>query len=230
MARARTVLLALLVVAALAAPAAARAPPRPACGVCTDALDAAAADHGVTVERAHSTLDVEAAANGTSTWTARVRLERGADALRANDTLRAAVVRDAHDAHHGSVVPRPATLDSRVDGDTLVVTYRAPNTSHVALGVVRFDAFRAEDPHSLLPVAGGEGTVYPGADRLVLHAPTGYRVHGAYGDRSNASAVVWNGTGTDPSPGAIDRDTVVSFTRADDPLAGVRAFLVRWLP
>ncbi|MFB6077378.1 MAG: hypothetical protein ABEJ80_00190 [Halarchaeum sp.] len=221
MARARTVLLALLVVAALAAPAAARAPPRPACGVCTDALDEAAATHGVTVERAHSTLDVEAAANGTSTWTARVRLERGADALRANDTLRAAVVADAR---RWTVVDSPRALASRVDGDTLVVTYRAPNTSHVSLGVVRFDAFRAEDPHSLLPVAGGEGTVYPGADRLVLRAPDGYRVHGAYGDRSNASAVVWNGTGS------IDRDTVVSFTRAADPLAGVRAFLVRWLP
>ncbi|GGL61554.1 hypothetical protein [Halocalculus aciditolerans] len=231
----RAALLALLVVTASVGlgvvavdSATARAPPQAACGVCTDALDDAAADHGVTVERGTSVMHVHVYANGSSRWTATVQLTDGAAALAANDTLRRAVV---DTARHRVIVDDPVHLQSRVVDDSLRVTYLARNTSHTRLGVVRFDAFYAS---SAAPFAvGGEGAPYPGADTLVVHAPADHTVSG-HGDTgsANATAVTWQGDSHARYAGDIDDHTVVSFTERGALLPGVRtalAGLVDWL-
>lgn len=214
------VLLLLLVTSLIAtsAPVGARAPPRAACGVCTDALAAAAAAHGVTVARGRSTMTVQVHANDSTTWTARVELEAGAAALR-NSSLRGAVVGDALD--RARTAATPTGVSSHLDGSTLVVSYRDDGAAERRLGVVRFTAFHASDPW--LPfVSGGEGTRYLGADRVVVRAPPGYVVSGG-GSHGNATARRWSADG-DPRIG-IDRGTVVSFVPAGDRFGGLRTFV-----
>ena len=217
----RTALALLIVASLLAVPAAvdARAPPQAACGVCTDALDDAAAERGVALERATSTLTIDVAENGSTRWTARVVLADGADALR-NDSLREAVVADAR--HR--VVADADSVASRVDGDTLVVTYRLDDATERHAGVLLFTAFRADGP--VVPFAmGGPGPVYLGADELTLRGPDGYvAADGSAGAGADARTVSWNGTAT-----GIDRSTTVGFTPEDAVLPSVRATVARLL-
>ncbi len=228
----RLTVLSLLVAATVLAatgPATARHPPVAACSVCTG-IDEAAADHGVSVTHGTTEMTIRVYANASTRWTAHVHLDSGADRLR-NDTLRRQIVADAVGFVDGtdpvySVVERPERVRSRVENDTLVVTYWSDDAAHETLGVVRFDAFHASSP--LLPfVSGGEGTAYTGADRLVLRAPPGYRVYGSYDTKSNETAVVWRGDSHGPDSGYIDRDTVVTFADPKNPLSWLRVWLAR---
>ncbi|MFB9825285.1 hypothetical protein [Halobaculum roseum] len=209
-----------LVAAAVPADGAARAPPEPACGVCVDGALADAADrHGVAVAVERATLDVHVSDDGSTRWTARLDLSDGTDALR-NDSLRAAIV-DAATASDGG------DRTSRMDGDTLVVEHRRGDAAEREAGAVLFTAFDARDP--VLPfVMGGEGTVYPGADALVLHAPEGHVVAGGVGDGTvEGRTVVWRGA--EGGDDGIDRDAVPTFVPEGAVAPGVRGVLARLL-
>ncbi|QLG29364.1 hypothetical protein HUG10_18310 [Halorarum halophilum] len=214
--------LALLVVASLVAvPAAvdARAPAQAVCGVCTDQLDDAAADRGVALERASSDLTIRVAENGSTRWTAHVTLAQGAEALR-NDSLREAVVADAR----RRTVADPGAVASRVDDDTLVVSYRVDGATERETGVLLFTAFHENGP--VVPFAmGGPGPIYLGADAVALHAPEGRAVAGDDGRADGSTGDVhWTGAET-----GIDRSTVVAFVPENAAFPGVRAGVARLL-
>ncbi|MFB6131035.1 MAG: hypothetical protein ABEJ28_09470 [Salinigranum sp.] len=216
------VLLATAVVAAGAAPAASREPPQAACGVCTDALTTAAADHGVPLSTGRATLSVRVGADASTRWTARVALREGASALR-NDSLRADVVAEA--LGRARAVGDPRNVTSRLEGSTLVVSARDPGLARRTAGVVLFTGFHASDPAMPL-TGGGEGTVYQGADQVVVRGPDGYVASGDYaGASENRTAVRWE---RDPNA-VVDRSTVLAFVPGRAALPGVRAFLARTL-
>lgn len=209
-----------LVAAVVPADGAARAPPEPACGVCVDgALAEAAERHGVAVEVVHATLDIRVFEDGSTRWVARLHLSDGAEALR-NDSLRAAVVDAATASDDGD-------RTSRMDGDTLVVERRRDDAAEREAGAVLFTTFHAHDP--VVPfAAGGEGSVYPGADVLVLHAPEGHVVAGGVGDGAvDGRTVVWRGQ--EGGADGIDRDAVPTFVPEDATAPGVRGTLARLL-
>lgn len=218
----RAVVLLLVAAAAtacVAGPATARAPPYPVCGPCSgDTLADAADDRGVALGTGRSTLDVRVFANATTRWTVRLDLTDGADAMR-NDTLRRAVV--------GAAVPDSyAGVSSRVDGGTLVVTYRRPDAAERELGAVLFTPFHASGAPPL--ATGGEGTAYPGADALTVHAPEGYVLAGGAGD-GNVSGTAARWAGPEGGDDGIDRDAVPTFVPDDALLPGVRGGLARLL-
>lgn len=204
-------------------PVTARAPPEPVCGVCTQALDQAADDHGVTLERGTSTMNVQVHPNGTATFTARVSLTQGADQLR-NATLRRAIVQDISYI----VAEERRGLRTRIDRTTLVVRYRAA-VAHRSVGVIRFDAFETTGAPPL--ASGGEGPPYPGADTLVMRAPAEYRVHDGYGESANDTAIVWDGDSHEQYAGHIEDNVVISFVPTDATVPAIRvrlAALVDW--
>jgi len=210
---------------AVSQPVTAKAPPEPVCGVCTDALDEAAREHGVALEREKSRMDIHLQANGSAEFVAQVTLATGADRL-TNASLRETIVRDV-----SYIVAEERThLWTAIEGQTLVVRYRAPTVAHTTLGVVRFDAFWTRGAPPL--AGGGEGSPYPGADRLILHAPAAYQVYGAHGAVSNETAVVWYSTDDDRSVGGIEEDRTIAFVPADARFPGIRvglAALIDWL-
>lgn len=204
-------------------PVTARAPPEPVCGVCTQALDQAADDHGVTLERGTSTMNVQVHPNGTATFTARVSLTQGADQLR-NATLRRAIVQDISYI----VAEERRGLRTRIDRTTLVVRYRAA-VAHRSVGVIRLDAFETTGAPPL--ASGGEGPPYPGADTLVMRAPAEYRVHDGYGESANDTAIVWDGDSHEQYAGHIEDNVVISFVPTDATVPAIRvrlAALVDW--
>lgn len=200
-----------------------RAPPQPACGVCTDALTAAAAERGVSLERGETAATIRVTEDASTRVTARVELVEGADALR-NETRRGAVVADA--IERSRAVDDPVDLTSRLEGDTLVVTYRDPSAATQRAGVLLLTRFHASDP--VMPfVGGGDGTVYPGADVLTVTGPSSHVVWGSYSNATtDGNAVQW--TGADQS---IERSTLVSFVPERAWFPGVRTALARsqWL-
>ncbi len=197
---------------------AAKAPPEPVCGVCTDALDTAAGDHNVTITRETSTAELYPHENGTTQVTARVTLTTGAAQLQ-NNTQRRAIVQDVSYI----VADRRQQLETAMDGNTLVVTYIAPNMTHMTAGVLRFDAFQTRDPPPF--AAGGEGSPYPGADRLVLHAPPGFEIAGSYGTTSNATTVVWTDSGGQSANAQITEDRIISCVSTTDRVPQLRLLL-----
>lgn len=202
---------------------AARAPPTPACGVCTDALESAAAERGVAVERGETALTVAVRENGSATWRAAVELRRGSDALE-NDSLRRAVVADAG----GRSVADPTDRRSRVDGDTLEVTFRDPDAAEARLGAVVFTPLVPDAP--VVPFAmGGEGPRYLGADRVTVRGPAGYRAYGDYpGANESGRSVTWE-RNANAERTYVDGDPNVAFVPEDDRAGGVRAWLARTL-
>ena len=212
-----------VVLGVAAAPSAtARAPPTPVCGVCSDALVTAADDRNVAVERGETALTVTVHENGTATWNATVRLRRGSAALE-DDGLRRGVVEDAT----GRSIADATHLRSRVDGDTLEVTFRDPDAAESHFGAVVFTALVPDSP--TLPFAsGGEGPRYLGADRVTIRGPAEYRVYGDYaGATESGRSVVWTRNGSAERTG-VD-GTKVTFAPADPLLGGVRAWLARAL-
>ena len=202
---------------------AARAPPTPVCGVCSDALETAADDRNVAVERGETALTVTVHENGTTTWNATVELHRGSDTLE-NDSLRRAVVEDATDRS----IADATDLRSRVDGDTLEVTFRDPDAAESHFGAVAFTALVPDSP--TLPFAsGGEGPRYLGADRVTIRGPAGYRAYGDYrGATESGRSVAWE------SDASAERTYVeggpkVAFVPENGLVAGVRAWAARAL-
>lgn len=210
-------LVAVAVAACAAGPATARAPPYPVCGLRSgDALAEAADDRGVAVGTGRSTLDVRAFANASTRWTVRLDLTDGADAL-GNDTLRRAVV--------GAAAPDSyAGVSGRVDGGTLVVSYRRPDAAERELGAVLFTPFHASGAPPF--ATGGEGTAYPGADAVTVHAPDGYVLAGGAGD-GTASGTAARWAGPEAGDDGIDRDAVPTFVPDDALTPGVRGTLAR---
>ena len=203
----------------------AKAPPEPVCGVCTSALDEAARDHGVTLDRGTSRMTVQLDQNGSASFVAQVELEAGADHLR-NETVRDTIVQDVSYV----VVEERQDLQTAIRGNTLIVRYRSQDVAHVTLGVLQFDAFQTRGAPPL--ASGGEGSPYPGADRLTLSAPTGYHLHGSHGDSSNQTAIVWHGNSHEQYSGNIEEDVVISFVPEDAAFPTLRiaiADLVDWV-
>lgn len=200
---------------------AARAPPTPACGVCTDALESAADERGVAVERGQTALTVAVHENGSTTWRAAVELRRGSEALE-NDSLRRAVVADAG----GWSVADPTDRRSRVDGETLEVTFRDPDAAESRLGAVVFTPFVPDAP--VLPfTSGGEGPRYLGADRVTVRGPAGYRAYGDYpGATESGRSVTWE-RNPDTERTYVAGDPKVAFVPEDDRVGGTRAWLAR---
>ena len=203
----------------------AKAPPEPVCGVCTSSLDEAARDHGVSLERGTSSMHIQLDENGSASFVATVELVAGAEQLQ-DETVRNAIVRDVSYV----LVEEREDLQTAIRGNSLIVRYRSQEVSHVTLGVVRFDAFQTRDAPPL--ASGGEGSPYPGADRLTLGAPTGFRLHGAHGDASTETTIVWHGDSHEQYAGNIEEDVVISFVSEDASLPSLRiamAELIDWV-
>lgn len=184
--------------------ATAKAPPEPVCGVCTESLEEAAADHGVSLERGQSEMTVQLSQDGTADLFARVELESGADQLR-NDSLREAIVRDVSYV----LVEERQDLRTAIEDGELRVRYSSRDLAHSTLGVVQFDGFHITG--APLFAVGGEGSPYPGADVLRLRAPPGYRLQGTHGDHSNETTVRWDGDSHERYAGHIEEDITISF-------------------
>lgn len=203
----------------------AKAPPEPVCGVCTSALDEAAREHGVTVDRGQSTMNIRLSENGSAEFVAVVELTKGADELE-NDSLRGAIVRDVS---YILVDDRQDLQTAVVDGN-LRVQYSSHEVSHNTFGVVQFDAFhtRGAPPFA----SGGEGSPYPGADRLILQAPPGYQLHGSHGNVTNETSVRWNGDSHEQYSGHIEEDVTISFVPEQARVPNIRvatANFVDWI-
>jgi hypothetical protein len=215
----------LLAAGIAAAPVAdARAPPTPICGVCD--LDRTTPD-GTSVAAGESSLTVTLHGNGSTTWEARVDLAAGGDALAANESLRRAVVSDS--VRGGIAEPRD--IDSRIEGDTLLVGYRDPNATERHLGVVVFTPLTPAAPGSPF-VIGGEGARYPGADRVTVRGAPGWEVRGEASASDSDGRLVWTRDAAEPDDEGrifvdVDRDPVA--VEEDALLPGQRAWIGRLL-
>ena len=203
----------------------AKAPPEPVCGVCTNSLDEAADKHGVPLERGESTMTIQLSKNGSAEFIGHVELIQGADRL-SNDSLREAIVRDVS---YILVDDRRNLQTAIVDGN-LRVRYSSREVAHATLGVLQFDAFHTRGAPPL--ASGGEGSPYPGADRLTLRAPSGYQVHGSQGDFNNETTIRWNGDSHERYSGHIEEDVTISFVSEQARLPNVRviaANVIDWV-
>jgi hypothetical protein len=192
----------------------AKAPPEPVCGVCTAQLDAAAETHGVSLNRGETSMQIQLTPNGTATFVAHVTLRNGSTQLQ-NESLRTGIVRDVSN----SLVSDRRNLRTALVDDELRVRYSSRSLAHRTLGVLQFDAFHTRGAPPL--ASGGEGSPYPGADRLTLRAPPAYQPHGSPGAFSNETVVQWSGDSHEQYAGHIAEDTTISFVprqaRCSDP-------------
>ncbi|WP_200530553.1 hypothetical protein [Halorubrum sp. LN27] len=215
----------LLAAGIAAAPTAdARAPPTPVCGVCD--LDRTAPD-GTAVVAGESALTVTLHGNGSTTWEAEVDLAAGGDALAANESLRRAVASEA--ARDG--ISDPRDVESRIDGNTLLVEYRDPNATERHLGVVVFTPLTPAAP-SVPFVIGGEGARYLGADRVTVRGAPGWEVRGDSAAADSDGRLVWTRDEADPDDQGrvfvdVDRDPVA--VEEDGMLPAQRAWIARLL-
>ncbi|MFD1514749.1 hypothetical protein [Halomarina rubra] len=158
-------------------------PPESLCGTCglsEDHYD----DGSVVVDPTNSSVEVELFENGSSRWTERVRVVGGAEGLTTNATLRSETVERAFHRH---VVDDDERVDTRlrVEGETLVTTYRVPGLGAQSMGVLTVGEFHR---------TGNEPSVYVGAARATLVAPEGYHlVDGPDGSAAETTpdGVVW---------------------------------------
>ena len=200
------VLVGLLLLAGVATGSAvtAKAPPEPVCGVCTDQLDTAAESHGVSLDRGETSMQIRLSPNGTARFVAHVSLTDGRTQLQ-NESLRTAIVRDVSN----SLVGDRRNLRTALVDDELRVRYSSRTLAHRTLGVVQFDAFHTRGAPPL--ASGGEGSPYPGADRLTLRAPPAYQLYGSPGGFSNETVVRWWEDSHEQYAGGIAEDTTISF-------------------
>lgn len=200
----------LLVAAGVAAPVAARPPPEDVDGF--PAFTGDRADYPAS-DVTNVSVTVAVAANGTSAWTERATLTNPetTDAFRENATLRRLVVDRAFDHRFDRAT---AGLDSYLDGDTLVVTYRLDSVVHTGPGGGVLFA----------PFAGYGNDYRPNGADVTIHAPEEYRATAAPTAMAvRGTAVRWNdSTGAGPagvSPG------LVTFAPDDAALPGIRGEL-----
>lgn len=207
---------------ATVSPVTAKAPPEPVCGVCTSQLNEAANERGVAVERGESTMNIQLSQNGNAEFVALVELPKGAERLR-NDSLRDAIVRDVS---YMLVDDRQDLQTAIVDGN-LRVQYSSREVVHKTLGVLQFDAFhiRGAPPFA----SGGEGSPYPGADRVTLRAPTAYQLHGSHGDFNNETSIRWKGDSHKQYSGHIEEDVTISFVHEQVSFPNIRIAAANFL-
>lgn len=214
--RARVACCALLFVVALAAPAAARPPPRSVSGFAGFGDGGQYRPYGYPATGVSNvTLTVAAHANGTSTWTEAATLDdrETVRAFRENATLRRAVADDRFgyrfDRH-------TADVRSRVVGDRLAVSYRLDGVVHRGPG----------GGVLLAPFAYYDNRYGPGDADVTVRAPAGYRVVShpdAMAVADGGATLRWNATtgagGAGVSPG------LVTFAPAGAAFPGVRGSL-----
>jgi hypothetical protein len=202
----------------------ARAPPTPLCGACSERLDESAERRGVDLTRGETDLVVQVHENGSTAWRATVELTAGTDAL-DNETLRAEIV----DSAVSRGVGNPTGIDSRLDGDTLVVTHRDRNATSRHLGVLVFTPIVPYGPTAPWAI-GGEGARYVGADRVTVEAPPGWRVTGGY-EYATASEdrVVWAGGGEDGDRRFVEGEQPPTMLPNGSLFPNLRTTVVRWL-
>jgi hypothetical protein len=155
------VLVVLLVLAPTVAPFAAASPrPVPVCGPCSDRLlSGAAASNDLALSVESSTATVRLGAQRHEDWTVRADLSGAdVDTLRddpalATDVVEAAIARDT------------VAVSARVEGDTLVATYRTADFATRSFGAYRLDGLRDD--------AGSVVYTDLGADRLTVVGPEG---------------------------------------------------------
>lgn len=205
----------LVAIPATSSPATAKAPPEPVCGVCTSEFEEAGNTHGVSLERGESTMNIRLSQNGSAEFVAYVELTNGAEQLQ-NDSLRNAIVQDVS---YILVDDRRNLQTAIVDGE-LRVRYSSHEVAHTTLGVLQFDAFHTRG--APLFATGGEGSPYPGADRLTLQAPPGYQLHGSHGDFNNETSIRWHGDSHEQYPGHIEEDVTISFVSEQTLLPSIR--------
>lgn len=156
-----SVLVVLLVLAPAVAPLVTASPrPVPVCGPCSDRLlsDAAASnDLALSVESSTATVHLDAQSH--EHWTVRADLS-GSDVatLRDDPGLATDVVEDA-------IVRDAVAVSARVEGDTLVATYRTADFATRSFGAYRLDGLRDD--------AGSVVYTDLGADRLTVVGPEG---------------------------------------------------------
>jgi len=183
-----TVLAGLLLLSAAGASVSARPPPQAVCGVCSDTLVETAADSGVDVSIAASSLSIRIDESGTGHWTAQVKLRgRDVDTLRENRSLRDHIVKQVYDRGYVAV-EEPKSLSTSMDGETLLVDYEVPGMAHESVGdVYVVDFFYWH---------GGEARwFYLAADSMTMRGPPGTVVSHAPADSTTTDhAVTWKGS------------------------------------
>ena len=202
--------------------ATAKAPPEPVCGVCTSQLNEAANNHGVSLERGESSMKVQLSQNGTAEFVAHVELTKGVDRLR-NESLREEIVRGVSYI----LVDDRRNLQTTIIDDNLRVQYVSHEVAHKTLGVLQFDAFHTRG--APLFAIGGEGSPYPGADRLTLQGPSGYQVQDTHGEFNNKSSIGWKGDSHEQYSGHIEEDITISFVSDQTLLPNIRVIVANFL-
>lgn len=216
-------------------------PPQSVCGPCNDGLVQEARMHDLPLNVTSSTATVELHDNGSATWTVTSRLAtnqhpdrnkyppnatlRNVSALRANETLRRAIVREAVDDSREYLEPdRPdATLRSmELSNRTLRFSFFEPDVARQRPGgVLLFEEYHTRGYGSgwyvdvnTLEIGGPE------------HATVGNDVSSAFGDDIAAvdeNRVVLHGDPIEP-PTAAQDDIYIAFVSASS-TAGLRASL-----
>jgi len=183
-----TVLVGLLLLSVAGVSVSARPPPQAVCGVCSDTLVETAADSGVDVSIAASSLSIRIDESGTGHWTARIRLTGdGVETLRENHSLRDRIVQQVPDRGYVAV-EEPQSLTTSMNGETLIVEYEVPGMAHESVGgVYVVDFFYWH---------GGEARwFYLAADSMTMQGPPGTVVSHAPADATTAEhAVTWEGS------------------------------------
>jgi len=236
---AAALLCALLVLASVTASGA--PPPQSVCGPCNDGLVDEARMHNLPLNVTSSTAAVEVHPNGSATWTVTSRLAtnrrpdrnayppnatlRTVSALRTNETLRRAIVREAVDDSRDYLEPdRPdATLRSmELSNSTLRFTFFEPDVARQRPGSVLL----FEEYHT-----GGLGSGwYVDVNTLEIVGPpdttVGNDVTAAFGPDIAAvdgNRVILDGDPADPPTVAQDDLYIAFVTPGDGP--GLRARL-----
>lgn len=216
-------------------------PPQSVCGPCNDGLVLEARMHDLPLEVTSSTASVRVHSNGSATWSVTSRLANNDDydpnhyppnatlrtvsALRTNETLRRAIVREAVDDSREYLEPdRPdATLRSmELTGRTLQFTFFEPDVaSQRPGGVLLFEEYHTRGL--------GSGW-YVDVNTLELVGPenttVGNDVRSAFGGdvvAVDGNRVVLSGDPADPPTVAQD-DLYIAFTESGS-VPGLRARL-----
>lgn len=186
--------------------------PTRVCGVCDPNLDHQAHVQGVDVSSGESRLLIDLDADGDSHWTARVELLDGASTLQESPALRRELVRAA--LANNSFLDAPTNVSSRIDGQTLVVTYEEPGLARQSVGgVLLIDRFYTVPFQS----------VFANTNALTISGPSGYAVTARSATFSVSGAAVVAERGG--MVGRIDSEALIAFAPGDGPLAGVTTAL-----
>ncbi|ELZ94290.1 hypothetical protein C440_11733 [Haloferax mucosum ATCC BAA-1512] len=204
--KSRSAVLAFLLVVAML-PAATTAtmgspPPQTACIVCGTEFEYVADAAGVNLTVESSEMHVRIDDDGVGHWTARVTVDdAAATTFRENPDLLDTVVRQTFEERRG-LVDDPHDLDSRLVGETVVVTFTVPEMASDGVGdVLLVDYFN--DPT-------GTRHVYVEADRFVVTGPEGSALlNDPPGTTTNETAAMWSDDGQYIS--TIDSQTYLTF-------------------